>query len=109
MFLALHELRAGVPLAAVPWAKRALQLAIDVAPSYIAQTTDAIVAIVRRYSPEDAAVLLGVLRAHRARKHQDGTPGEIDAEARYEASLRRALGDEFDALYAKVSRSTKPR
>jgi len=26
---------------------------------------------------------------------------EIDADARYEASLRRALGDEFDALHAQ--------
>ena len=26
---------------------------------------------------------------------------EIDAEVRYEASLRRALGDEFDARYAE--------
>jgi len=101
MFLALHELRAGDTLAAVPWAKRALQLSIDLAPSYIAQTTDAIVAIVKRYSPPDAAVLLGALRAERARKRQDGTPGEIDAEVRYEASLRRALGDQFDALYAQ--------
>ena len=30
-------------------------------------------------------------------RHRD----EIDAEARYEASLRRALGDRFDALYAQ--------
>jgi hypothetical protein len=46
-------------------------------------------------------LLLGALRAHRARKQQAGSPGEIDAEARYEASLRRALGDQFDALYAQ--------
>jgi hypothetical protein len=36
MFLALHELRARDTLAAVPWAKRALQLSIDLAPSYVA-------------------------------------------------------------------------
>ena len=101
MFLALHELRSGDTVAAARWARRSLQLCVDVAPSYIAQTTDAIVAIVKRHSPSDAAVLLGALRAHRARKHQAGSPGEIDAEARYEASLRRALGDEFDALYAQ--------
>ena len=35
------------------------------------------------------------------RNQQAGTPPEIDAEVRYEASLRRALGDQFDALYAQ--------
>ena len=108
MFLALHELRSGDAVAAAQWARRSLELCVKVAPSYFAQTTDAIVAIVKRDSPSDAAVLLGALRAHRARKHQAGTPGEIDAEARYETSLRRALGDQFDALYAKVSPSTRP-
>ncbi len=101
MFLALHELRSGNATEAAKWARRSLELSVDVAPSYFAQTTHAIVAIVKRGSPADAAVLLGALRAHRARKQQAGTPGEIDAEARYQTSLRRALGDEFDALYAQ--------
>jgi predicted ATPase len=100
MFLALQEVRSGHPVAAAPWARKSLELCVDVAPSYTAQTTDAIVAIFRRSSPPDAAVLLGALRAHRARKHQAGTQSEIDAEIRYEASLRRTLGDDFDALYA---------
>jgi predicted ATPase len=101
MFLALQELRSGDTVAAARWARRALELSVEVGPSYFAQVTDAIVAIVKRNSPSDAAVLLGALRAQRARKHQAGTPGEIDAEARYEASLRRALGDEFDTRYAQ--------
>ena len=82
-------------------ARRSLDLCIKFAPSYFAQTTDAIVAIVKRDSPSDAVVLLGALGAHRPRKDQAGTQGEIDAEARYEASLRRALGDEFETLYAR--------
>jgi predicted ATPase/class 3 adenylate cyclase len=101
MFLALHELRSGDAVAAAQWARRSLELCVEVCPSYFAQTTDAIVAIVKRSAPSDAAVLLGALRAHRAREHQAGSPGEIDAEARYEASLRRALGDEFESLYSR--------
>ncbi len=101
MFLALHELRSGDAGAAAQWARRSLELCVDVGPSFIAQTTNAIVAIVKRASPSDAAVLLGALRAHRARKQQVGTEAEIDAEARYETSLRRALGDQFDARYAE--------
>ena len=60
-----------------------------------------VIAIVKRRSPADAAVLLGALRAHRERLQQAGTPPEIDAENRYETSLRRALGDEFDARYSQ--------
>jgi hypothetical protein len=101
MFLALHELRSGDTAQAARWARQSLGLCVDGAPSYIAQTTDAIVAIVKRSSSSDAAVLLGALRAHRAREHQAGTSREIDAEKRYEASLRRALGDEFDALHSQ--------
>jgi hypothetical protein len=101
MFLALHELRSGDVVAAARWARRSLELCVDVAPSYFAQTTDVIVAIVKRDSPSDAAVLLGALRAHRARKQQAGTQAEIDAEARYEISLRRALGDQFEGLHTK--------
>jgi aryl-alcohol dehydrogenase-like predicted oxidoreductase len=48
---------------------------------------------------EVLASALGALRAHRDRKHQAATHAEIDAEARYETSLRRILGDQFDALY----------
>jgi hypothetical protein len=101
MFLALQELRSGDTVAAAGWARRSLELSVEVAPSYFAQATDTIVAIVKRNSASDAAVLLGALHAHRARKEQAGSPGEIQAEARYEASLRRALGDRFDALYAQ--------
>ena len=74
------------------WARTALQLSLDHGPSYIAQTINAAIPLVRRHSPADAAVLLGALRAHRDRKHQDGTTPEIEAEIRYESSLRRALG-----------------
>ena len=101
MFLALHELRSGDDIAAARWARRSLELCVDIAPSYIAQTTNLIVALVKRRSPADSAVLLGALRAHRTRKNQAGTQGEIDAEARYEASLRRTLGVEFDERYAQ--------
>ena len=63
------------------------------------QTLNATVAIVRRHSPPDAAVLLGALRAHRDRKHQDGTTPEVQSEVRYEARLRRALGAAFEECY----------
>ena len=46
-------------------------------------------------------MLLGALRAHRARRQQAGTEAEIKAESRYETSLRRQLGAGFDELYAK--------
>ena len=46
-------------------------------------------------------MLLGALRAHRARRQQAGTEAEIKAESRYETSLRRQLGAEFDPLYSK--------
>lgn len=101
MFLALHELRSGNTLAAARWAAQSLRLSIDHAPSFIAQTINTIIPTVKRHSPPDAAVLLGALRAHRARKHQAGTRGEIDSETRYESSLRRGLGNQFDASYAK--------
>jgi predicted ATPase len=101
MFLALHELRSGDNFSAARSATRSLELATDYAPAYVAQTTSAVVAIVRRHSPVDAAVLLGALRAHRARRQQAGTEAEIKAESRYETSLRRQLGAEFDPLYSK--------
>jgi predicted ATPase len=101
MFLALHELRSGNTVTAARWASRSLQLAADYGPAFVAQTINAIVPTVRRHSPSEAAVLLGALRAHRARKQQAGTKAEIDAEARYETSLRRQLGAEFEILYSK--------
>jgi hypothetical protein len=101
MFLALHELRSGNTVAAARWAKRSLQLATDYGPSYVAQTINAIVPTVRRHSPSDATILLGALRVHRARKRQAGTRAEIEAESRYETSLRRQLGGEFEALYSE--------
>ena len=69
----------------------------------IAQVIDPL-AIVKWSSPESAA-LLGALRADRDRRHQTGTQGEIDTEARYEHSLRRALSDEFDAPTRRGSHS----
>jgi predicted ATPase len=101
MFLALHELRSGTTATAARWASRSLQAAIDYTPTFVAQAIDAIVPTVKRHSPADAAILLGALRAHRARKQQAGTQAEIDAESRYETSLRGQLGAEFEALYAK--------
>jgi predicted ATPase len=101
MFLALHELRSGNKITAASWARRSLQLATDYGLSYVAQTINAIVATVKRQSPGNAAILLGALRAHRGRKQQAGTQAEIDAESRYETSLRRQLGAEFDAEYGK--------
>jgi hypothetical protein len=101
MFLALHELRSGNDVAAARWANRSLQLATDYGPNFVAQTIDAIVATVKRHSAADAAVLLGALRANRVRKRLAGTQAEIDAESRYETSLRRQLGAEFDVLYSK--------
>jgi predicted ATPase len=101
LFLAFDDLRGGDSVAAAHWASRSLHLAIDHAPTYIAQGISATVVIATRRSPSEAAVLLGALRTHRARKQQAGTPPEIDAEARYELALRRALGDEFDARYTQ--------
>jgi hypothetical protein len=101
MFVALHELRSGNDGAAARWDSRALQAASDHGLSYVAATVNSIIAISKRHSAADATILLGALRAHRARKQQAGTQFEIDAESRYEASLRRKLGTGFDALYAK--------
>ncbi len=101
MFLSLHELRGGDRKAAADWARRSLQLAVDYGPSFIAQVTSTAIAVVKRDLPNEAAVLLGALRADRARKQLAGTEAETDAEVRYEASLRRTLGDEFDGLYAR--------
>jgi hypothetical protein len=101
MFLALHELRLHDDVAAARWASRSLQAAIDSSPAFVAQTTSVIVATVMRRSPTNAATLLGALRAYRVRNQQAGTQAEIDAESRYETSLRRQLGVEFDAVYSK--------
>jgi predicted ATPase len=101
MYLALHELRAGNATGAAEAAQRSLQLSTDFGSAYIAQVINVTIAIVKRYSAPDAIVLLGALRTHRERKHQAGTLIEIDSEARYESSLRRAVGKEFDARYAQ--------
>jgi predicted ATPase len=101
MFLAIHELRCGDLGAAARWASRALQRATEYGPSYVAQTINVIIAAVKRHSAGDAAILLGALRAHRGRRQQAGTRRETDAEDRYEASLRRQLGPEFDHLYGQ--------
>jgi predicted ATPase/class 3 adenylate cyclase len=101
MFLALHELRRGDRSAAARTGARSLQVAIEYTPTFIAMVTNTAIAIVSRPAPGSAAELLGALRAHRARAHQEGTSVETDAEAHYEASLRRRLGDEFDPHYAR--------
>jgi predicted ATPase len=99
MFLALHELRSGRDGSAAEWARRSLALVTEHSPAFVAQTLNATIAIVKRRSPRDATVLLGGLRAHRERRAQLGSPQEIAAEERYERSLRRALGDDFDAAH----------
>jgi predicted ATPase len=101
MFLAIHELRSGDLGSAARWASRALQRATEYGPSYVAQTINVIIAAVKRHSAADAAILLGALRAHRGRRQQAGTRRETDAEDRYESSLRRQLGPEFDHLYGE--------
>ncbi|MEO8696088.1 MAG: adenylate/guanylate cyclase domain-containing protein [Acidimicrobiales bacterium] len=101
MYLAFHELRAGDTAGAAHWAARSLQLAVDHGPGFIAQAASTTVAIVKRRSPRDAALLLGALQAHRARKHQPGTQIEADRESRQEMSLRRALDDQFEVFYSQ--------
>jgi predicted ATPase len=101
MFLALHELRSGRVAPAAQWARRSIELAAEHSPAFIAQGIDAAIAVVKRHSSADAAVLLGALGAHRERVRQAGSPPEIDAEARYEVSLRRKLGDEFEVRRAE--------
>ena len=100
MFLALYYLRTGDDEAAIIWTRRSLRLAVDHGPAYMAQVINTTIAAIKSRSPADAAVLLGALRSHRSRKAQTGTQPEIEAEVRYEASLRRTLGDEFDDWYA---------
>jgi len=101
MFLSLHELRSGRDLEAAEWARRSLELVVENSPTFVAQTIAAAIAIVKRSSTRDAAVLLGGLRALRDRTGQAGSPPEIEAETRYQASLRRRLGDDFEAGYAE--------
>jgi hypothetical protein len=101
MFLALDHLRGGDLPTAASWATRSLQLATKYAPAFVAQSISTTLAIIRRHSPSNAAVLLGALSAHRTRNNQAGTPPEIASETRYENSLRRKLTDQFDGLYAR--------
>lgn len=101
VFLALHDLRAGHYRHAARWTRRALELAVTYGPSYIAQGLNVTVPIVKRQAPNDAAVLLGALRAHRVRRNQTGSEQEVANETRQVASLRRALGNEFDTFYAR--------
>ena len=109
MFLALHDLRAGDVVSAAKAARHSLEVTVDHAPAFTPQTINAAIAIVMRQSPEDAAVLLGALRAHRSRMHHAGTDPEVAAEARYEASLRRRLGgDEFETHHGKGATLDEP-
>jgi len=73
MFLALHDLNAGHHRQAARWTRRALELAVTYGPAYIAQGLNITIPIVKRQAPNDAAVLLGALRAHRARRDQTGS------------------------------------
>ena len=109
MFLALHELNAGHHRQAARWARRALDAAVTYGPAYIAEVISVAVLTIKRHAPNDAAVLLGALRAHRARRRQPGTEQEAVAETRQDGSLRRAIGVDFDALYAARSRTIRGR
>jgi predicted ATPase len=102
MFLALHELRRGHLPDAARASLESLELALSFGAAYLAQMLSVSVAIVRRVSPPDAAILLGAVHAERDRTHLAGTSIEAEAEVRYEASLRRILGDaSFEARYAE--------
>lgn len=101
MFLALNELNAGHVQEAAHWNRRALAAAVTHGPAYIAQVMSVAILIVKRNAPNEAAVLLGALRAHRARRRQPGTEQEVTAESHQDASLRRVVGVDFDALHAK--------
>jgi hypothetical protein len=101
MFLALYELRVGDRPAAARWAILSMQHTVDHTTTFLGLVANAVIAIVSRPAPEQAAELLGALRAYRVRSHQGGTSVEADAETHYETSLRRRLGNEFDAHYAR--------
>ncbi len=101
MFLALYELRAGDRPAAARWAILSVQHTVDYTTTFLGLVTNAVIAVVSRPAPGPAAELLGALRAYRARSQQHGTSPETEAEAHYEASLRRRLGDEFDVHYTR--------
>jgi predicted ATPase len=101
LFLSLHELRNGRDLDAAEWARRSLELVVENSPTFVAQTVAVAIAVVKRRSLRDAAVLLGALQAHRDRTGQAGSPPEIESEIRYEGSLRRRLGEDFEAAYAE--------
>jgi predicted ATPase len=101
MLIVVHELRVGDVVEAALWATRALQLAVDHAPTYIAPVISLAIAVIRRYAPADAAQLLGALRRRRLRNDESGTHLETEAEARWETTLRQRTGDEFDRRYAE--------
>jgi hypothetical protein len=99
MYLVVHELRSGNNAGAARAAHESLALAMGFGTAYVTQMVSVIVAVVRRDSLTDAALLLGAVRAQRDRKHLAGTRTEADAEERYGQSLRRILGDdEFEAI-----------
>ena len=92
---------------AADWTRRALEAAVTHGPAYIAQVMSVAIPIIKRDAPKDAAVLLGALRAHRARRRQPGTEQEAAAETHQDGSLRRALGADFDALLRQRSRALR--
>jgi hypothetical protein len=105
MFLALHELRSGNLADAARASHTSLELAVGYGAAYVTQMLSVSIAILRRESPPDAAILLGAVRAERERKHLAGTRIEAEGEAHYEQSLRRILGDdEFQARYTEGQR-----
>lgn len=101
MFIGLQHLRSGRTGLAAEWTQRSVELAIETAPSFVAQTIDTVIAVIKRSAPAPAAELLGALSAHRTRRHQAGSPPEIHAERRYAEVLRQALGAEFDSNFAR--------
>jgi predicted ATPase len=102
MFLALHELRTGNTTEAARASRESIALAVGFGATYLAQMLSVGIAILRRESPRDAAILLGAVRAERQRTDLAGTRMESEAEERYAQSLRRILGDdEFDTRYAQ--------
>lgn len=101
MFTGLHHLRSGRIDVAANWARRSLELAIETSPSFVAQSINTVIAVIKRSAPEPAAVLLGALSAHRERRRQAGSPPEIGAEKRYAEALRQALGPDFDSKFAQ--------
>ena len=91
MWLALHHIRGGdLAAATARWAHQSLQTSIDHARRH-REGVDTAIPIIKRRAPAEAAVLLGALHAYTPARTFPGTQVEVESEARYESSLRRAL------------------